>query len=158
MKKSRNANGRIGPDWVAIVCALLAIPVIIYALPFWPDGVDVRYQSRLPAIIIASSCILFSAAGSTRFDEKGIVRLRFGIPYRFISWEQIDQIGKASSGKSQLLLITLVGARRFQPEKDNAELYVLKHLTKVIAIRDSKKATTIIEKHYGALDYGFSPR
>lgn len=159
MKESKDRVYRIGPAWDDLVVALLMIPIVIYFLHKTPNPNESIVAKRFfPVMIIAIPLMLLEALKTTHVSKLGIQRKWCGIPYRFVAWEQIDQIGRMPNGRLYVVMITLKGTKRFCPEHSrmgSVNFYIIRHPTGVLAIYGKKNEAAVIEKCYGALDYDF---
>lgn len=156
MKKNLSTSDKIGPDWGVIAMALIGFACVIYVAPYYPEGFSLQHQAKFPALVVLSCGLLFYGSKSFHINEKGITRLRFAIPYKFIAWEQISQVGRQKIGNRRLLIITLSKCEKFYPDTDHADFYAFKHPFKTIVIPDVKKNLSIISKYYNPLDYDCS--
>ena len=93
-----------------------------------------------------------------RVNRQGIMKLRFGIPCRFVAWDEIIQIGCAKLYRGSCIVVTTRGCERFEYEMNNsdsylADSYLWRNRHQTISIENVAVARPIIEKYYGRFDY-----
>lgn len=143
----------IGKMIVAVV-AMLVFFVWVTATPGW-HVID-TYCAVGAAVVLGY--FLFDSLVTFRVNRQGIMKLRFGIPCRFVAWDEIIQIGCAKMYRGSCIVVTTRGCERFEYEVNNldsylADSYLWRNRHQTISIENVAVARPIIEKYYGRFDY-----
>lgn len=143
----------IGKMIVAVV-AMLVFFAWVTATPGW-HIID-TYCAVGAAVVLGY--FLFDSLVTFRVNRQGIMKLRFGIPCRFVAWDEIIQIGCAKLYRGSCIVVTTRGCERFEYEVNNldsylADSYLWRNRHQTISIENEAVARPIIEKYYGRFDY-----
>ena len=151
----------IRSDWrVSIILAPLCVLIAILHWETRRENPNIC-EDLLVAIVLAAGfvCIVKHLI-SYRLDSEQIACRLFGITYRKIIWRDIQQIGIACTSAKQrpgsnhlYVLVVLRGCPDFDPDGDAARFTFL-HPRKTLKLNIRKDGILILEKYYGALDFG----
>ena len=146
-------NSGAGKLIVATV-AILVFFMWIISTPGW-HVID-TYCAVGAAVVLGY--FLFDSLVTFRVNRQGIMKLRFGIPCRFVAWDEIIQIGCAKLYRGSCIVVTTRGCERFEYEMNNsdsylADSYLWRNRHQTISIENVAVARPIIEKYYGRFDY-----
>lgn len=146
-------NSGAGKLIVATV-AILVFFMWIISTPGW-HVID-TYCAVGAAVVLGY--FLFDSLVIFRVNRQGIMKLRFGIPCRFVAWDEIIQIGCAKLYRGSCIVVTTRGCERFEYEMNNsdsylADSYLWRNRHQTISIENVAVARPIIEKYYRRFDY-----
>lgn len=157
---SMNKEYRIPPHWARLSLEIITVfPICIGAICY--SFTSKNYEPLIPALFIGALCValIYSDSQSWIIDEKGIICLRFGKPYKSVSWQQVKQVGIAivggpfTGGSNAYIIVTLDGAEKFNPKKDVGGEYMSKWKDSLIGIYKSEKAISAFKAMYGEFEY-----
>lgn len=144
---------------VAIVvgCMLALVEIMGYV-----KYLSIRAESSHFALKMAAIALLYMGTVCFKIDENGITQFNFGIKTRQVLWSKVDQVGIGFTPTQPVVVITLKNYERYTPltgsgRKNDAELFLLRHLRGCIIIYKPRKALPLLEKYYGELDYEWIP-
>lgn len=145
----------ISPDWVATGITVLFLPALVWCFGL-RDGIIWRASIAI-AMLVDLLAVLRNARGF-RCSKESLTFTMFTIPYRAIRWDQIIQMGLGSDRKgAQLVIVTLSGCRKFDPQTDRVESYPGKGQSGAFPIPYSQRNVKILEEYYGPMDYDVRP-
>ena len=142
------------PELISFVLGLIAI----FAVRAWIISMEstlwrvVTIAGLVAALFAIHRLIRFLFGdGRALLTEKGIHTGRY-LGRRRIGWGSLIQVGAFTFDGCKVLVLLTKGGKPFATT-DNKVLFYVKNGSKLIMLRDTKKAREYVESHYGPLDY-----